>query len=1164
MGGGKSNSGSNTYDYFGMIAGVIGVGPIDEFMALIVNGKAVWPAADPWADGVYREPSVSRSRTGNIATVRLTNPHRLIVGDKVTVEFCSDTSFNVTTVSVSAVQDEYSFSYSATGSNVSLTGDTDMRVTKGIHYTPGVIAIFANRGWKALITAYSEPTNAPGLTADWEIYSVKRDGSNPDYIDLTTAHGDVDYGPFRVYWGSDTQTADSELNLNEFGDIHPPYIGMAYVRLGTSTIGFWFGREIDTPPNTKVIVSRTPTPIPATAWVTATAYTAGQYVSKTGSNWLCNSGHTSSALNEPGVGAQWDELAEFDDHCANPSTLMYEVMTNDIWGFGIPNVSIQAALELASYFASTPFYSFLAPLMDRKVSLREILDMMAIAADLFVRFDHQTASAALGAWIHGTIDPSGLASVTYQDLVDGDLPQFDPGSLESIVTEQTLTFRDRQYAYAESAVVQPSLRAMRLTGGNSQPQSSTVNGIVRRNQANWWASETLKRISRPLLTGTVILRRASWEAKDVEEGGYFLMDIDPEPAGYALYATCRCLSVEVKDDAVTIKFEQEVAPAPIAYAPADGQEHAAVSPEPPPVQMERIFALPPLLGGGDDRLCALVSRPSKQVAYCQVDYDNTPVGDFPLLATLNGFGVRGYLHAGYPTADDWAAGASFTAATDYTVFYSRTYLANTTHTATNDNLPGASTAIAVTADNTTDKLTATAHGLTDTQVILLGGTTAPTGLTIGARYFVKSATTNDFKLALTSGGTAINFTTDGTFVTVTQDFWDEQTMQFALWDMDELYTFQSGFSDADQRDATMMVVVLNRTSGGAILFDSDGHPELEIFSLGSVTATGATSTGYDRLNTVYALNVSRERFGTTRQDFTAADPFLPDASEPGATTRYAEAWLILQTDVFPLIHKDFPVAALANGTAYFKLHPATRQTVRTTDDGVVVYSWDGTPEFTPRIAWTLPAYPDPVAVAGAPLPASVDFEAMVTDSDANLVGVTIVSRDSSSAVDFTEFSDSFTATSERSVKASVSLPTAGDWYVTLKATDDKGNVTESQRVVRVAAASGPSQYAPPENIRPPLGDHYALDYPLMADPAANLTDGATPATDSAVYYAITSKSVGTAPAFGSFTALPPGGLGVYSTSRVWLLTHKAAGAADSAAIHCDFTAQRFGIVTRQS
>lgn len=65
---------------------------------------------------------------------------------------------------------------------------------------------------------------------------------------------------------------------------------------------------------------------------------------------------------------------------------------------------------------------------------------------------------------------------------------------------------------------------------------------------------------------------------------------------------------------------------------------------------------------------------------------------------------------------------------------------------------------------TNDQLFSVAHGLADTdrvQVFNVFSETLPTGLTEGVVYFVVSSTTNTFKVALTSGGTAVDITAVG-------------------------------------------------------------------------------------------------------------------------------------------------------------------------------------------------------------------------------------------------------------------------------------------------------------------------------------------------------------------------------------------------------------------
>jgi len=73
---------------------------------------------------------------------------------------------------------------------------------------------------------------------------------------------------------------------------------------------------------------------------------------------------------------------------------------------------------------------------------------------------------------------------------------------------------------------------------------------------------------------------------------------------------------------------------------------------------------------------------------------------------------------------------------------------------------------AITGVAATDVITSTAHGFSDTQRIVIPHITGGAGLTaqsttaLGTVYYVRDATTDTFKLAATSGGSAINFTTD--------------------------------------------------------------------------------------------------------------------------------------------------------------------------------------------------------------------------------------------------------------------------------------------------------------------------------------------------------------------------------------------------------------------
>jgi hypothetical protein len=79
-------------------------------------------------------------------------------------------------------------------------------------------------------------------------------------------------------------------------------------------------------------------------------------------------------------------------------------------------------------------------------------------------------------------------------------------------------------------------------------------------------------------------------------------------------------------------------------------------------------------------------------------------------------------------------------------------------------LPIGSTVVRPFQATTADVFTSAAHGFTDGSTVVLmdtDGASLPTGVVEGTEYFVRDATADTFKLALTSGGVAIDLTAAG-------------------------------------------------------------------------------------------------------------------------------------------------------------------------------------------------------------------------------------------------------------------------------------------------------------------------------------------------------------------------------------------------------------------
>jgi hypothetical protein len=81
------------------------------------------------------------------------------------------------------------------------------------------------------------------------------------------------------------------------------------------------------------------------------------------------------------------------------------------------------------------------------------------------------------------------------------------------------------------------------------------------------------------------------------------------------------------------------------------------------------------------------------------------------------------------------------------------------------NSNGTAKSSSVTVNSATDTVTWNSHGMSDGQKIGFFAATMPGGLSAGTLYYVRDAATNTFKVAASSGGAAIDITSNGTTVT---------------------------------------------------------------------------------------------------------------------------------------------------------------------------------------------------------------------------------------------------------------------------------------------------------------------------------------------------------------------------------------------------------------
>lgn len=171
-----------------------------------------------------------------------------------------------------------------------------------------------------------------------------------------------------------------------------------------------------------------------------------------------------------------------------------------------------------------------------------------------------------------------------------------------------------------------------------------------------------------------------------------------------------------------------------------------------------------------------------------------------------------------------------------------------------------------TADNATDYLTDTDHGLENGDIVLLEGDDLPNGLTENTVYYVINKTTNTFQLSTSSGGAAVDFSDDGTGTM-------QYHTQFKVPDLQGAVTIGTGqmvrtftFEDGDVATGTDIITVDENESlftGQAVALTTSG-----------TLPTGLSATTYyvirvSSTTIKLATSVSNANYGTA-VDITAA------------------------------------------------------------------------------------------------------------------------------------------------------------------------------------------------------------------------------------------------------------------------------------------------------
>src|ERR1051326_711544 len=568
MGGDKSGSSGKAHDYYGSIAGVVCAGPVDELVAVIIDGKLAWPSAPIWiADHDYAVGDLVHYA---FRVWRCTSAHTSASGNAPP----DPTKWTSYSVARADQPNPYPFSIENWGQAYLYWGTAD-QVLAGADPLPDPIATaYRMRGSNVarLVTAsphglitgqHVKVSGFTGLAAA----GYNAEDVIVEVLDDTTVLYD-NFGPNQALTADATglitplviETGETVLAANG----HPPYRRQAVLVLKD----FLFGRERTTAPNVEVVVRRKP--------------------------------------NQTVIDG--DAAALDADGQANPKCVEADLLTDSLSGLAQPNSFCDATTwqALADEFAAESARTYISPVLDREQTARSILANFLAYYDGWARFNAAGAVEA-GHFLHDAAPPAFTADITidYNDLVEE--IAWDANGWPDTANQTYVRFSNRDRAFKSDSAPFVSSWNMAVTG---DPRPLTIERpfITRPQQASTHAAEWGKVAAEPGIAGSLVVRAE--KAGSIRQGDLFLLTHDAA----AISVVCRCTQKTLaKPPAgrVTLRFQSERAIAQIPYQPTRTEPGGSAFPLPEEIEMSQIVQPPPTLAGGRDfQIVILAARTS--------------------------------------------------------------------------------------------------------------------------------------------------------------------------------------------------------------------------------------------------------------------------------------------------------------------------------------------------------------------------------------------------------------------------------------------------------------------------------------------------------------------------------------------------------------------------
>jgi hypothetical protein len=404
------------------------------------------------------------------------------------------------------------------------------------------------------------------------------------------------YGPFRIYWGTETQGVDDVLALS--GEGHPAYRGRCYVNCL-----FYLGRGKKTAPQLEFEIARWP----VIDWLTAPV--------------------------------------NIDGDC-NPIAFIAEMAQNPRFGARLSDERIDTALldAVANRLADEGIG--LSPLLDRQLTFREFL---MEALQYFDGYHYRTAAGKLAIGLNRELISGSVPTISVSDMLSE--PKIQPAAWEKTTNTVWVKFINREKEYNEDVVAYRNAANYQIVGRQTT-KTLDRTWITRADMASKICAPLGRQMGLPETTGSVPLKKSS--ASGLSIGQQFILCY-PQTG---LNLACRLTEKNFPDAGrprVEIQFQvdRSYLNSDDLFIPSTPPPNPAPVNEPAPIVKQRLIELPygVAVDGYENGIGFLAARPNGMTTSLHV-HRRKPSGSYEDILSAPNYARHGLLKEEYPAETD--------------------------------------------------------------------------------------------------------------------------------------------------------------------------------------------------------------------------------------------------------------------------------------------------------------------------------------------------------------------------------------------------------------------------------------------------------------------------------------------------------------------------------